>query len=120
MDITDNQTHERTKEYLHHFRLQRSERMVAIREINVPVQCTTDIRDEFFEGQNRQRIVIYLPSSGCEWSFNHGGCNMCGHYLNQGGTPIKPELIINAFRAQVEQIEWNQYPIVNIYNNGSF
>lgn len=81
-----------------------------------------DEREEFFEGASHKRLVIYLLSQGCDWALrNAHGCTMCGHLAKQ-----TRRLAIPAgdhqrqFFSVFDTTDWSRYPILNLYNNGSF
>ena len=93
--------------------------------------CSTDkvaaaevgVREEIFEGVNYKRAVVYLMSNGCEWALKSAhGCLMCGHLAKQTRRDmvISVEDYLNQFEEEFEQIDFKQYPILNLYNNGSF
>lgn len=110
---------EHTLRRLQEYRSLRSQRIMNLVGTRANVQCQVDIREEFFESRNVKRAVIYLPSPGCEWAFWGPGCNMCGHYLAQGRA-ISSDLLVEAFVKEFQNIDWRLYPILNLYNNGSF
>jgi len=81
-----------------------------------------DEREEFVDGASRKRLVIYLQSQGCDWALrNAHGCTMCGHLAKQ-----TRRLAIPAggherqFFSVFDRTDWSRYPILNLYNNGSF
>ncbi|WP_202318776.1 hypothetical protein [Archaeoglobus neptunius] len=85
------------------------------------MECVVDIREEFYDGDCVKRLVVYLPSLGCEWAFWGAGCNMCGHYLSQGfSVVLTPEEIFTAFIKTYKKYRLDRYSVINLYNNGSF
>lgn len=83
----------------------------------------TDVREEYFEGKNCKRFVMYLMSNGCEWALKNGnGCTMCGHIAKQTRDDhiISFENYILQFQSEFRKVDFNRYPILNLYNNGSF
>lgn len=93
--------------------------------------CNTDrvaaaefgVREEIFQGENYKRAVVYLMSNGCEWALkNAHGCLMCGHLAKQTRTNkvIPVEDYLKQFGEEFELIDFRKYPILNLYNNGSF
>lgn len=83
----------------------------------------TGLREEIFEGVNYKRAVIYLMSNGCEWALKNGhGCLMCGHLAKQRRTDIAISAndYLKQFEREFEKIDFKEYPILNLYNNGSF
>ena len=83
---------------------------------------STDIREEVFQGKNYNRAVMYLLSNGCQWALKNGnGCTMCGHLAKQTrqSKRITAEEFIQQFRMELKKIDFSQYPLLNLYNNGS-
>lgn len=81
-----------------------------------------DVREEFFDGASRERLVVYLMSQGCDWALRKAhGCTMCGHLAKQ-----TRRLAIPAggherqFFDVYDHTDWSRFPILNLYNNGSF
>ncbi|WP_162551231.1 archaeosine biosynthesis radical SAM protein RaSEA [Paenibacillus tepidiphilus] len=86
------------------------------------VATETDIREENFQGTNYQRAVMYLMSNGCEWALKNGnGCTMCGHLAKQtrSDTAISADNYIAQFENEFKWIPFDQFPLLNVYNNGS-
>ncbi|MEX2725105.1 MAG: archaeosine biosynthesis radical SAM protein RaSEA [Candidatus Freyarchaeota archaeon] len=94
-------------------------------------KCSTDRvaaaemgqREEVFEGINYKRAVIYLMSNGCEWALKSAhGCTMCGHLAKQArrDEPISVEDYLKQVEGEFKRIDFKEYPILNLYNNGSF
>lgn len=87
------------------------------------VAAPVDYREEFFEGENHKRAVLFLLSNGCEWAIKGAhGCTICGHLAKQTRSlePISAEDLISQFMGEFEKINFNETPILNLYNNGSF
>lgn len=81
------------------------------------------VREEIFDGINYKRAVVYLMSNGCEWALKSAhGCMMCGHLAKQirNDKPISIEDYLKQFEEEFEKIDFKKYPILNLYNNGSF
>jgi len=79
-------------------------------------------REEYFENKNCKRIVMYLMSNGCEWALKAGnGCTICGHLAKQrrSENPISSKDFIDQFINKYKNIDFKEYPILNLYNNGS-
>jgi radical SAM enzyme (TIGR01210 family) len=80
-------------------------------------------REEIFQGINYKKVVIFLMSNGCEWALSDAhGCTMCGHLAKQ---TRKNKLIsandhISQFEREFKRIDFKKYPLLNIFNNGSF
>jgi radical SAM enzyme (TIGR01210 family) len=80
-------------------------------------------RKEIFAGVNCKKAVIFLMSNGCEWALQSGhGCTMCGHLAKQAriNEPISPLHHIQQFEKEFRKIDFKTYPLLNIFNNGSF
>jgi radical SAM enzyme (TIGR01210 family) len=80
-------------------------------------------REEIFQGVNYKRAVVYLMSNGCEWALkNAHGCLMCGHLAKQTRreNTISVNDYLKQFEEEFELIDFEKYPILNLYNNGSF
>lgn len=85
--------------------------------------ASIDYRTEWFEGKKEKRIVIYLLTNGCEWALSNGhGCTMCGHLAKQGNREgvVDKLSLKEQFDSVMKKIDFAEYPLVNIYNNGSF
>lgn len=83
----------------------------------------TGLREEIFGGVNYQRAVIYLMSNGCEWALKSAhGCVMCGHLAKQTrrDNAISVNDYLKQFDEEFEKIDFKSYPLLNLYNNGSF
>lgn len=83
----------------------------------------TGLREEIFNGVNYKRAVVYLMSNGCEWALKSAhGCMMCGHLARQTrrDKPISVDNYLKQFEREFEIIDFKKYPILNLYNNGSF
>jgi radical SAM enzyme (TIGR01210 family) len=94
-------------------------------------KCSTDrvaaaemgVREEIFDGINYKRAVVYLMSNGCEWALKTAhGCMMCGHLAKQirNDKPISVDDYLKQFEEEFKEIDFKKYPILNLYNNGSF
>lgn len=84
--------------------------------------CKTQYREEFYQGANYKRAVIYLLSGGCAWALSDGnGCTMCGHLAKQTRkNDLTPINFIEQFKNEFTKIDFKNSPLLNIYNNGSF
>jgi hypothetical protein len=81
------------------------------------------VREEIFKGVNYKRAVVYLMSNGCEWALKSAhGCLMCGHLAKQTRREIAISVddYLKQFEEEFELIDFQKYPILNLYNNGSF
>jgi radical SAM enzyme (TIGR01210 family) len=87
------------------------------------VAAPVDIREELFNGINYKRAVMYLMSNGCEWALKSAhGCTMCGHLAKQTrkNNTISVNDYLQQFKEEFEKIDFKNYPLLNLYNNGSF
>ncbi|MCP4213573.1 MAG: archaeosine biosynthesis radical SAM protein RaSEA [bacterium] len=83
----------------------------------------TEVRREIFEGVYHKRAVVFLMSNGCEWALKDAhGCTMCGHIGKQTRRieSIPAEDFIHQFNEEFDRFDFNEFPLLNIYNNGSF
>jgi len=95
--------------------------MESYNTAKVPVAA--DIREENFKGKNDKRAVMYLMSNGCEWALKDGsGCTMCGHLAKQTrrDKSISAKEFYQQFISEFKKIDFRKYPLLNLYNNGSF
>jgi radical SAM enzyme (TIGR01210 family) len=73
-----------------------------------------------------KEFTIILRSKGCSWALsNHGGCSMCGYYLDAAYKDVStPQLISQfdyAFNDKINEIKQDSYNyILKIFNSGSF
>ncbi len=87
------------------------------------VASPTDIREEIFNGVNYKRAVMFLLSNGCEWALKEGhGCTMCGHLAKQTRTAdtVTTAEYLQQFNEEFDKIDFKNFPLLNLYNNGSF
>lgn len=79
-------------------------------------------REGYLDGKPIQRVIFYLRGYGCKWALSKdGGCLMCGHYTGTSmGRRISPHLFISQFRTEFLKHDFRQYPMICIYNAGSF
>jgi hypothetical protein len=66
---------------------------------------------------------MYLLTNGCEWALQKAnGCTMCGHLAKQlrKKANITEDDYLHQFRDAFAKIDFKEYPILNLYNNGSF
>jgi len=83
----------------------------------------TEFREEIFDGVNYKRAVIFLVTSGCEWALKSAhGCAMCGHLAKQTrrDKAISIDDCLKQFEKEFGKIDFKEYPLLNLYNNGSF
>lgn len=81
------------------------------------------IREEIFGGKNCKKIVAFLITNGCEWALGGAnGCTMCGHLSKQAlnGKRLSCNDIIKQFDDFYHNTNFSEYPIICLFNNGSF
>src|SRR5438309_1053021 len=81
----------------------------------------SDVWEGNLHGEQIQRIIVYLRSSGCRFALMTGGCTTCAHALQQTtfGQPIAAEDYVQQFRAEYEAKGPENFPVVCIYNEGN-
>ncbi len=96
---------------------------IPARDFDTARVAATDTREEFFEGVNHKKSVIFLMSNGCEWAIKSAhGCTMCGHLGKQAirGEAIPAEHFVRQFNDEFDKIDFKKKPLLNVFNNGSF
>jgi len=95
---------------------------LAGRDIDFARIAHTSIKEGYFDGKAIQRVIFYLRGQGCKWALSeNGGCFMCGHYRGTSmGRKISPSYFINQFKAEFFKYDFQHYPMICIYNAGSF
>ena len=93
----------------------------------VPDHCfgkiaETSDKEHNLDGKPVQRKIFYLRSIGCTWAQKRdGGCLMCGHYAGTAkGKKVSAASFITQFRNEFEKYDYGEFPVVAIYNAGSF
>jgi radical SAM enzyme (TIGR01210 family) len=72
-------------------------------------------------GRFTGKVIIELRASGCEWCLKSGGCTMCGQIAETTrGKEVFSESYIKQVLEAIEKYDFKRYPIVCIYNSGSF
>jgi len=97
--------------------------------MNCKKLAEVEINKFFYDGRMIDRVMIVLRSNGCEHYKKTGGCSMCSHF---NGTPINGVVTTENYIKQWDSIiggsqfetyvdfNLNDYPVVCIYNLGSF
>jgi radical SAM enzyme (TIGR01210 family) len=73
-----------------------------------------------------KEFTIILRTKGCSWALSkHGGCSMCGYYLDAAKKKISSSDVINQFEYalndKLEEIERDSYKYsLKLFNSGSF
>lgn len=80
------------------------------------------VKEGYLGGKAIDRLIVILRGSGCEWAGKEGGgCTMCGHYAGSSrGTAIAHESLKKQFDKAIEVVETGKYPMLCLYNGGSF
>ncbi len=88
-----------------------------------------EINKFWFDGRTIDRIMVVLRSTGCEHYETKSGCSMCAHYDGTTENPVRAIEYMNqwksvisgkALEAHVENFDINNYPVLCLYNLGSF
>lgn len=78
----------------------------------------------YFKNQNpKQRVIIFLRSSGCAWVKRSGGCTMCQHAWEgtTQGIKIPPESYINQFNTEFDKYSFGEdITGICVFNEGNF
>lgn len=104
--------------------LERIHARIPAKKINTTeAACIALDREEIFQGINYKKAVIFLMSTGCEWALSDAhGCTMCGHLAKQTrkNKHISAHDHIAQFEREFKRIDYKEYPLLNLFNNGSF
>lgn len=82
----------------------------------------TEPRKGFFDNEYVERLVIFLRGTGCSFASKTGGCTFCGFYnATNFGLKIPDEKYIQQIKDVIndKQINFNDYKIICLYNDGS-
>ena len=72
-------------------------------------------------GESTGRVIIELRASGCEWALKSGGCTMCGETVEATRSKeVSSYSYIKQISRVIEEHDFKGYPVVCIYNSGSF
>lgn len=82
----------------------------------------SSIKEGYLNREPIKRVIFYLRGCGCKWALSKdGGCLMCSHYTGTSmGRKISPNDFIVQFKTEFLKYNFKQYPMVCIYNAGSF
>ncbi|MFX1379064.1 MAG: archaeosine biosynthesis radical SAM protein RaSEA [Promethearchaeota archaeon] len=93
-------------------------------QLDRPISFWT--KKERLRNEIGKEFTIILRTKGCNWALSkHGGCSMCGYYLDATNKDISTSHIISqfdyAFNDKINEIKQdsNNY-ILKIFNSGSF
>lgn len=93
----------------------------------VPEYCfgkiaETSDKEHNLNGKSVKRKIFYLRSVGCAWARKQdGGCLMCGHYSGTAkGNRVSAASYVTQFRNEFEKYDYGEFPVVAVYNAGSF
>ena len=93
-------------------------------QLNRPVSFW--IKEDRLLGEIGKEFTIILRTRGCSWALSeHGGCSMCGYYLDANKKDVSTTQIINqfdhAFDDKINEIKQDSNNfILKIFNSGSF
>ena len=93
-------------------------------QLNRPVSFW--IKEDRLLGEIGKEFTIILRTRGCSWALSeHGGCSMCGYYLDANKKDVSATQIINqfdhAFDNKINEIKQDSNNfILKIFNSGSF
>lgn len=114
---------DKTRGYLKYLRdraVKENSRDTNMERLQKIVFC--DIRKGYLNGQYVDRIVLFLRGSGCNLANRTGGCTFCGFWdVTTFGSKIKDEDYMLQVENVIkdEELNFSQYPIVCMYNDGS-
>lgn len=82
----------------------------------------TDVRIGHVDGKTVDRFVVHFRSTGCLWDKKAGGCTMCGFWSEtaQFKRFITRRNFVNQFVDVLQTHELQKYPVLSLYNAGSF
>ncbi len=74
------------------------------------------------DGVSVERVIAILRGCGCEWALKtEGGCTMCGHLSGSSmGKEIPSQSMKNQFDFVMNRYDFDKYPLLCLYNGGSF
>ncbi len=84
------------------------------------------IKEDRLREEIGKEFTIILRSKGCSWGASeHGGCSMCGYYLDAVNEEVSTTQLINqfdyAYNNKINEIKQDPHNyIFKIYNSGSF
>lgn len=81
-----------------------------------------DVRIGHLNGKQVERFILHFRSNGCLWCKASGGCTMCGFWNEtaQGYKVVTAEAFVNQFQNALHRFDLQRYPILGLYNAGSF
>jgi len=93
-----------------------------VKQRNFEKSGYTNVCEGFLDGKAIERVIIILRGSGCEWALTeNGGCFMCGHLAGSSrGQPVPTLKIKQQFDGAVALYDFQEYPLLCLYNGGSF
>lgn len=93
-------------------------------QLNRPISFW--IKEDRLRDKIGKEFTIILRTKGCNWALSkHGGCSMCGYYLDAVNKNISSSQVINqfdyAFNDKIGEIERDSYNYsLKLFNSGSF
>lgn len=104
-------------------------RRVDKRDFDPNKVAEIEVNDFYYQGETVPRMMVVLRATGCQHYSEHQGCSMCGHFEGTTSQPVKTENYLNQWRSVLGGVledkngvnfDINDYPILCIYNLGSF
>lgn len=86
----------------------------------------SDIRFGNLNGRPVKRVCFIIKSRGCGWmaknsTIEPAGCTICSYSLKTAmGGELSESEILNSFLEEFHRYDYEYYPIVCLYNSGSF
>ncbi len=92
------------------------------KDFNPDKVARTDVRIGHVGQETVDRFVVHFRSTGCLWDQRAGGCTMCGFWNEtaQFGRPIAHQNFVNQFVDVLQTHDLRKYPVLSLYNAGSF
>jgi archaeosine synthase beta-subunit len=81
-----------------------------------------DVRVGHLDGKQVERFIVHFRSNGCLWCKANGGCTMCGFWNEtaRGREIVTVEAFVNQFQNVLNRFDLQRYPVLGLYNAGSF
>ncbi len=101
-------------------------RRTNLREEQLKRPISFWVKEDRLRDKIGKEFTIILRTKGCSWALSmHGGCSMCGYYLDAVNNNISASHLINqfdyAFNDKLSEIERDSYNYsLKLFNSGSF
>lgn len=82
-----------------------------------------EIRKCHLDGDEVNRLIVYVRASGCQWVLQdgHAGCFMCGHLAGTTqGRAISPQDFARQLQGVLDRPDLPACSMIGLYNAGSF